>query len=248
MTGKDGLKPHPIRLSVVLGSLLCQTTGLCFGSAAVSAAVGSRSHLACASLNQTSQSATLDCFDALIQERRAHPERAAEIDAYIEATFTQRLAVMVMDMVGFSHTTAETGIIPVLAQIYRIRELAVPVIEAHGGRILKLEADNVYAVFPTSEQALMAMQTVLRRLNEEDLHASIGIGYGDVLVLGERDVFGNEMNLASKLGEDLAGDDDLLLTEAAWNALPRRPVGVDPITDEISGLTLPFYRIPYSNP
>ncbi|HEY9880268.1 MAG TPA: adenylate/guanylate cyclase domain-containing protein [Leptolyngbyaceae cyanobacterium] len=248
MSCKDGLKSLPIRLGAVLGSLLCQAVGLCLGSTFVSAAaVEVGKNTSCGSFAHNARPATLECFDALMQERRIHPERAADIDAQIEAIFTQRLAVMVMDMVGFSHTTAEVGIIPVLAQIYRIRELTVPVIEAHGGRILKLEADNVYAVFPTSEQALMAMQTVLYRLNEENLHASIGIGYGDVLVLGERDVFGNEMNLASKLGEDLAGDDDLLMTEAAWNALPRQPAA-DALSDEISGLTVPFYRISHSNP
>ncbi|HEY9761548.1 MAG TPA: adenylate/guanylate cyclase domain-containing protein [Trichocoleus sp.] len=246
---KDGLKPHLIWLNLILSSFLPQAMVLGLTHASVSASsVGFGKNHPCASLLQTAQTpATLECFDALMRERRVHPERAADIDAQIEAIFSQRMAVVVMDMVGFSQTTAENGIIPVLAQIYQVRELTVPVIEAHGGRVLKLEADNVYAVFPTPERAVMAMQTVLHRLNGEDLHASIGIGYGDVLVLGDRDVFGNEMNLASKLGEDLAGDDDLLLTEAAWNALPRPPAGIAPIRDEISGLTVPFYRMPRSS-
>lgn len=178
-----------------------------------------------------------------MQARQAHPERAAEIDAVIEAGFSQTLAVMVMDMVGFSHTTIDEGIIPSLAQIYRIRSLTVPLVEAHQGRILKLEADNVYAVFPTPAQALEAMGAVLNRLNQEDLHASIGIGYGDVLVVGERDVFGHEMNLASKLGEDIAMDDDILLTAAALAALPQPLAQVEPLTAEVSGLTLELYRV-----
>lgn len=189
---------------------------------------------------------TVEYFERLLQERQAYPERASEIDAQIEATFSQPLAVMVMDMVGFSRTTLTTGIISTLAQIYQIRELAVPLIEVHQGRVLKLEADNVYAVFPTTAEALAAMQAVLNQLNENELHASVGIGFGEVLVVGERDVFGNEMNLASKLGEDLAEDDEILLTEAALAALPVPPQGVEAMTAEVSGLTLHLYRVPLS--
>lgn len=178
-----------------------------------------------------------------MQERQAYPERAAEIDAAIETLFNQTLAMVVMDMVGFSRTTADQSIIASLAQIYRIRGLTVPLVEAHQGRILKLEADNVYAVFPTPAQALAATEAVLSRLNQENLHASIGIGYGEVLVVGERDVFGHEMNLASKLGEDLAADDDILLTAAALAALPQPPTQVEPVSAVVSGLTVEFYRV-----
>jgi len=38
-------------------------------------------------------------------------------------------------------------------------------------------------------------------------------------MVGDRDLYGDEMNLASKLGEDLAQDDEILLTEAAYQAL-----------------------------
>jgi class 3 adenylate cyclase len=51
---------------------------------------------------------------------------------------------------------------------------------------------------------------------------SYGIGWGDVIDL-EADVFGLEVNLASKLGEDLARPGEVLLTAAAAQALdPRR--------------------------
>lgn len=62
------------------------------------------------------------------------------------------------------------------------------------------------------------------------LRFSYGIGYGEVLNL-EHDLFGLEVNLASKLGEDLAEPGDVLLTPAAAAAagpLARRllPHGV----------------------
>jgi class 3 adenylate cyclase len=55
-------------------------------------------------------------------------------------------------------------------------------------------------------------------------------------------VFGDPINLASKLGEDIAGDDVILLTESAVNALTER-VAVDPFEVTISGLDLQVYQV-----
>ena len=49
----------------------------------------------------------------------------------------------------------------------------------------------------------------------EPFKICIGIGYGDVLCSQNDGVFGDEMNLASKLGEDIACGEEILLTEAA---------------------------------
>jgi adenylate cyclase len=71
-----------------------------------------------------------------------------------------------------------------------------------------------------------------------------GIGFGTVLAIGEDDVYGDEMNLASKLGEDLARPEEVLLTPAAHAAL----AGTDTFTFQevgvtISGLESPAYRL-----
>ena len=56
------------------------------------------------------------------------------------------------------------------------------------------------------------------------LQVSIGIGYGDLhYVTSEDDYYGAEVNLASKLGEDVACGGETLLTEAALAAI-REPV------------------------
>jgi adenylate cyclase len=52
----------------------------------------------------------------------------------------------------------------------------------------------------------------------ERLRFSYGVGYGDVLDL-DGDVFGLEVNLASKIGEDLARPGEILLTPQAAAAL-----------------------------
>jgi class 3 adenylate cyclase len=73
------------------------------------------------------------------------------------------------------------------------------------------------------------MERALLRFNrarpeDERFHFSYGIGYGEVLDL-EDDVFGLEVNLASKLGEDLARPGQVLLTPAAAAGLDAASQG-----------------------
>src|SRR5262249_57749957 len=72
-------------------------------------------------------------------------------------------------------------------------------------------------------RGVRALDELLRRVNRgkpenEQLRFSYGIGYGDILDI-EGDLFGLEVNLASKLGEDLAAPGEALLTPAAAAAL-----------------------------
>ena len=179
----------------------------------------------------------------LLKHRLQEPDRAAEIDAEIRDRFLQTQAIVVLDMVGFSCTTQGRGIIYTLQEIYRLRDIAVPQIEKQGGRVFKVEADNVYAVFENSDLALQATVPLLTYLNTAGLHASIGIGYGDVLVVGDRELYGDEMNLASKLGEDIADKDEILLTESAHDFLVESTHLFDVFTHEISGITLTVYQL-----
>ena len=158
-------------------------------------------------------------LEALLTQRRQDSRRANEIDADIRDRFLATRAIVVLDMVGFSRQTQEQGIIPTLQKIYALRETATPILEAHQGRVFKQDADNLYAAFATPDAALEATEHLLGELNAINIHASIGIGYGEVLVVGEHNLYGNEINLASKLGEDIAGDDEILLTAAAHDAL-----------------------------
>lgn len=179
----------------------------------------------------------------LLTQRRQQPDRAARIDAEIRDRFLQTQAIVVLDMAGFSRKTQAKGIIGTLQEIYRLRDIAMPLVAQQGGRVFKVEADNVYAVFANADAALSAANHLLTHLNAADLHASIGIGYGDVLVVGDRELYGGEMNLASKLGEDIAGHDEILLTESAHNFLVKPTHLFDVFTHEISGVTLTVYQL-----
>lgn len=73
-------------------------------------------------------------------------------------------------------------------------------------------------------QAAIEMQRVCRQYNgdkpdEEKVRLCVGLGYGRVLKIGDTDVFGAEVNAASKLGEDTARSREILVTEAVREAV-----------------------------
>src|SRR6185295_2548586 len=94
------------------------------------------------------------------------------------------------------------------------------------GDIVMVEGDSLLIRYddPTAACAGVGeMESLLRRMNRllpsnERLRFSYGIGYGDVLDL-DQDLFGLEVNLASKIGEDLARPGEALLTPSASAAL-----------------------------
>lgn len=189
-------------------------------------------------------------LDQLLSAIIEHPERRAEIEGQIERDFRQQMAVFVLDMSGFSRTTQQHGIVSFLLMIHQMRLLASPAVRARGGVIVKAEADNLYCLFGEVSAAVSAAREITQRLETVNvllpgnrrLYASIGIGWGDLLVVGEEDLFGDEVNLASKLGEDVAERGVVLLTEAA-----RARLDVAVATREervsISGLTLVYHVV-----
>jgi adenylate cyclase len=189
---------------------------------------------------------------ALLDERRAAPtpEARATVDARIDTRFRRELAILVLDMSGFSRITKEEGIIHFLEMIHRMHDLTRPVVREHGGEVVKLLADNLFAVFHAPADAARAADAIHRACDEdaagrppnERVKVSIGLGYGDMLYLDGMDCFGDEVNLAFKLGEDIATGGTTLATEALVAELPAAwPRQRDAVY--ISEIHLPFFRL-----
>jgi adenylate cyclase len=187
----------------------------------------------------------------LLDTRNEHPESLAAIDAEIWSRFGRTRAVLVLDMCGFSRLTMRYGITHFLAMIRRLETIVRPIIGAAGGVVVKTDADNVFSTFddvPAAFSAARAIQSGLDAANvflpeDWDLHASIGIGYGPLLVVGDDDLFGSEMNVASKLGEDLAGRGEIWLSAAARERL-EDPEGLVEVEVDLSGLSLCAFKLP----
>ena len=192
--------------------------------------------------------------DALLRRllgvRNQFPERIDEIDEQLRAAFERTVAVLVLDMVGFSRLTVEYGIIHYLAMIHQMEEAARPAVTGNGGVVVKQEADNLYAIFEDPSHALESALDIFRAFDavnsvvppDRDIFGSIGIGYGETLVIDGKDMFGSEVNIACKLGEDLAEQSEILLTQSAHDALPPDRYICSPATFLISEMKIDCYR------
>ena len=194
---------------------------------------------------------TRAAFEQLVAEIVRHPERRAELEGQLFAVFSRRAAILVLDMCGFSRTTRAHGIVAFLVMIQEMQELCRPIATAHNGILVKVDADNLVFLFDCVLDAVGAARAMqagcteanLLRPADRSLHASIGIGFGDTLYIGEEDIHGDEMNLACKLGEDIAGPGEILLTQAAFQSIPRGLVGAELARVSISGLNLSHFKL-----
>jgi adenylate cyclase len=174
----------------------------------------------------------------LIEERGRAGADAAAVDQRIWRRFGQLRAIMFSDLAGFSRQVERFGILHFLQVIHAQRKLLFPLVEAHGGTLLKEEGDSLLLVFdrmPAAFEAAVAMQRACRQHNltlppEEHVLLCLGLGYGEVLLVGHEDVWGREVNVASKLGEDTARAGEILLSGAAVAELgPIEGVVFEPI-------------------
>jgi class 3 adenylate cyclase len=186
----------------------------------------------------------------LLSIRNQYPERADEIDDQLRNAFQRNVAILALDMVGFSRLTVEYGIIHYLAMIHQMEEAARPAVAGNGGVVIKQEADNLYVIFDDPVSALESALDIFRAFDavnsvvppDRDIFGSIGIGYGATLVIGEEDIFGSEVNFACKLGEDLAGKTEILLTQSAYEGLPPDRYVCSPAAFLISEMRIDCYR------
>lgn len=181
-----------------------------------------------------------------------HDDRRAATEAEILETFTKRQAVIFTDMSGFSKITRDRGIVHFLGLIHRMRTLCMPPVEQHGGHLVKTIGDDLVLTFPGVNEAVRAATKMRsacqndaeQRGDEERIRLAMGVGFGDMLDLDGRDIFGDEVNRASKLGEDIAEPDEILLTRAAADALDvLKGHWLDERSARISGIAFDYYAI-----
>lgn len=192
----------------------------------------------------------------LIQYAQADTKILQEqIEKTLWTEFGTTGAVLVMDMSGFSRLTQKYGIVHYLSMVRRMQMTVQPIIEHLGGQVVKFEADNCFAMF---DQVLPAVRAAIRiniafdainTFTDEpfDIRVSIGIDYGNILLIGGPDYFGETVNCASKLGEDVAGPGEILLTEKAFQQLPSDAgYTARPLTPVLSGVRIKAFNLEYS--
>ncbi|MCI0659994.1 MAG: hypothetical protein L0220_02865 [Acidobacteria bacterium] len=117
--------------------------------------------------------------------------------------------------------------------------------------MIKTDADNLFCLFDTVADAVKASREIITRLNavnvvlpvDRQLYVAFGIGYGKILNISDEDLFGDEVNLASKLGEDIAEKGEVLLTSAARAELDGSGIATREGAISISGIHLRYFYI-----
>jgi class 3 adenylate cyclase len=166
----------------------------------------------------------------LRRRSKGKPKDRPTMDCKTFPALFRKRAIVFTDTADFTVRTARDGILHFLMVFEEVAREATKVVRRTGGDLVKVEADSFLIRYDDVSEAcrgVAELEESIQRFNQkrpenEQVHFSYGIGYGDVLDLDE-DVFGLEVNLASKLGEDLAEPGEALLTPAAAAA-------VDPAT------------------
>jgi adenylate cyclase len=206
-------------------------------------------------IRQIISRASADRLELLIEERLNPQADKARIDRRIWNLFGEKWAVLYTDLSGFSRNVSEFGIIHFLQTIYESHRLLVPVIQHGNGILLKTEGDSLMVMYRSVDDAVrsaVAMQNCCQRHSknltaEDKVLLCIGIGYGDMLRIGDQDVYGAEVNTACKLGEDTAQAHEILISKAVAEAVTL-PVGakLEALTDLPAGVSGAF-RLKYEN-
>jgi len=178
-------------------------------------------------------------------------EKKKELEEVIWSEFGEEKAVFVLDMSGFTLLVQKYGVVHYLSMIRRMQMTVEPIINSYEGSVVKFEADNCFAVFNDVESAVNAgirINTDLKLENEDtsdefNIHVSFGIDYGKILIVGGNDFFGNAVNCASKLGEDLANPGELYLTDYAMQQVNDSTFSSTTMNLAISGVELKGHSI-----
>jgi class 3 adenylate cyclase len=165
-------------------------------------------------------------LEYLRRRAKGKPAGRPAMDSKTFPSLFRKRAIVFTDTADFTVRTAQDGILHFLMVFEVIAQEAAKVVRRTGGELVKVEGDSLlirYDDVNVACRGVVELEDALQRLNRgrpenEQLHFSYGVGYGDVLDLDE-DMFGLEVNLASKLGEDLAEPGEALLTPSAAAAV-----------------------------
>lgn len=184
--------------------------------------------------------------------RRRTKANADVLDREIENQCVHETTVMMCDSSGFTRRTHQYGILHFLAVMTDVYDRVEPVVLKHGGTVISRGADNLLAVFDDAVkgvEAAIKMQRLLGKFNEgktdrDQFQLCMGFHHGNILRLKDG-IFGDKVNIASKIGEDLASAEEILVTGEVAKLLPARIKRAYARSVELGGKNFELHRVKY---
>jgi len=195
----------------------------------------------------------LPTADQLFERLRGRTKaNADELDRDIEKECVSEVTVMMCDSSGFTRRTHEYGILHFLTVMTIVYDLVEPIVAKKGGTVISRGADNLLAVFEDATkgvEAAIAMQRLLAKFNDgktdrDQFQLCMGFHHGAILRLQDS-IFGDKVNIAAKIGEDLAAAEEILVTgEVAKRLTPKIKRSYSRSVD-LGGKTFELHRVKY---
>lgn len=184
-------------------------------------------------------------LETLLDSAMANPRDRKRIEQEITDAFGCDGALLVLDMVGVARLAQRRGIAAFLMAVHQVRRLVAPVVSDLGGTLLEAKADDIVSLFDDVPDAIGAANEILRllKVTPELPGVSIGVGYGSLLRFDDDRIAGLQLNLASKLGEDLARPGEILLTPEAHARLSGSVHTFAERRVRVSGIELTHYAL-----
>jgi len=168
----------------------------------------------------------------------------------LDRKYLYRKAILMLDFTGFTVQAMNGRQMHALLRILDAQRVCVPVLHEHGASLVRAFADDLVGLFDDPAKALDAAFEIHRRVStfnhsayasDRPAQACIGIGFGDVYAIWPNLAMGDEMNRASKLGEDTARGNETLVTSNVYFALRNRP---DVLFEQLASddQLFPYYR------
>ncbi len=202
---------------------------------------------------KTAPRGPLPTSEQLFDRLRARTKANADaLDRDIENQCVREVTVMMCDSSGFTRRTHEYGILHFLAVMTDVYDRVEPIVAKHRGTVISRGADNLLAVFdaPThGVDAAIAMQRMLVKFNagktdRDQFQLCMGFHHGKILRLKDG-IFGGKVNIASKIGEDLASAEEILVTGEVAKKLPPRIKRSYARSVELGGKNFELHRVKY---
>jgi len=188
-----------------------------------------------------------------VRQRAVSPSSVAAADDAMNKRFRKNKCVLVIEMYQQAEVAHEHGVLPFIDMVLTMkRHCGMAVKHRHGKCVRSIETKIIGQIMALFDRPIDCMRAAIEaryRCREENFELAIGAGFTEILDLDACNAFGDAVNMAFKLGEDVAKGGEILITDNVKNALVENggfPFNMDESRSvELSGVQILHFNVEY---